>query len=204
MNDLLFGTINIPVLNKCKAAEAVLGMPESYSWWDDYRSTKMIPLMSKNGNATTNYTTGEFRWTPCAPKIIIEWFEDVVFDWLGSRSRIMALITEPYCNNREHIDCEPHELNTRQHKFRIVLQGQTNTLYFKTDKGDISVPEVDEPFLMDGGWPHGMNNFVNERKVTLALGSPWNGKESYNDVSVLMKRSDYLMPEVLNHFWKQK
>lgn len=203
MDDLLFGKINIPVLDKERAAKEVLSIPDAYSWWDEYRGIKMIPLMSKNGKGTTNYRDGDFLWTPYTPKLIVDWFEDVVFDWLGSKSRIMALITEANAQNREHIDCERSELNTKQHKFRIVLQGRTDTLYFKTDRGDVFAPKVDSAFIMDGGWPHGMINRSPETKVTIALGAPWNGKEVYDDVDVLMNRNKYSMPADLNAFWKQ-
>ncbi len=204
MDDLLFGKIEgLTILDKNNAVNSVLNINSEYSFWDDYRSTKMIHLMSKNGRMTRNDEQGDFHWTPWAPKIIIDWFENIVFPWLGMKARIMALITQPNFSNTEHIDCQLKELNTRQHKFRIVLQGKTDTLYFKTQNGDVYAPEIEEPFIMDGGWPHGMNNFSNKPKVTLALGSPWKGKDNYDDVKVMMRRSDYLMPNDLSEFWKK-
>ena len=167
----------------------------------------MIPLMTKLGKGSkmgaNNHTVGEFRWLPYAPAVITEWFDSVVFPWVGMQSRVMALITQPGVSNYEHIDCEPHELNTRQHKFRIVLQGNTNTLYFKTTQGNIPAPDIQGAFVMDGGWPHGMTNNSNQIKVTLALGAPWTGNNSYNDLTVLLNRKDYQMPEDLSSFWKK-
>ena len=191
------------MLDKVLATESILQIPDRHSWWDNYRQTKMIPLMSKTGQGISNYRDGEFLWTEFAPKIITEYFEEVVFDWLGCRSRLMALITAPNCQNGEHIDCEPKEVSSRQHKFRIVLQGQTSTLYFKTIDGDVHVPDVDDAFIMDGGWPHGMNNCSADYKVTLALGSPWTGKDTYDDVDILMSRNDYCMPNDLSVFFKK-
>jgi hypothetical protein len=207
MNDILFGTIDIPILDKQTAANSILAIDDSFSWWDSYRNTKMIPLMVKMGDykklGINNHRKGnEFGWTDYAPTIIIEWFEDVVFSWLQSRARIMALITQPHVSNHEHIDCAPNEVNTLQNKFRIVLQGSTDTLYFNTDRGAVRAPVVDGPFLMDGGWPHGMTNNSDEIKVTLALGSPWRGRDHYDNFNLLLNRNDYTMPVDLKKYWK--
>lgn len=207
IDNLLFSSIKMPVLDKQLAAKEILNINEKYSFWDNYRHTKMIPLMTKLGITgeigTSNYSLGDFQWVEYAPKVIIDWFEYIVFPWLGSKSRIMALITYPGEANNEHIDCDPNELNTRQHKFRIVLQGETSTLYFITKQGNIRPPNVETPFIMDGGWPHGMNNFTNNIKVTLALGAPWTGKEDYkDDLYHHLYRNDYTMPDKIDKYWK--
>lgn len=208
LDNLLFGTVNLPILDCSLAAEKILSLDNKLSFWDDYRYTKMIPLITKQGISgkygANNYKQGEFQWLEYTPKIIVEYFEDVVFPWTGLKSRISALITQPNVSNYEHIDCERQEVNTRQHKFRIVLQGNTDTLYFKTKNGDVHVPNVSQPFIMDGGWPHGMTNNTGEVKVTLALGAPWIGKELYDDVELLLDRNDYKMPDDLDVFFMKK
>ena len=206
-DNILFATIDsIPMIDKKQATQEILLLDDSLSFWDEYRYTKMFPLMTKNGGinraGASNNQDGNFEWTPYAPKIIIDWFEDYVFSWLGSRTRVMALVTQPGVANNEHIDCSPNELNTQQHKFRIVLQGKTDTLYWVTSEGNIPAPDTDKAFIMDGGWPHGMINTTNEIKVTLALGAPWKGKDEYNDLTLLQNRNDYLMPERIDHLWK--
>lgn len=207
-DNLLFASVDLPILDCSKAANEILSIHESFSFWDDYRYTQMIPLMTKKGTyartSIGNNEEGDFSWVDCTPKIIIDWFEEVVFPWTKCKSRIMALITHPDVKNYEHIDCEEHEINTKQHKFRIVLQGQTDTLYFKTKHGDISAPNIKKPFIMDGGWPHGMYNRSNQIKVTLALGAPWRGNEYYNNINVLLKRDDYEMPETLDPYFQRK
>jgi hypothetical protein len=165
----------------------------------------MIPLMTKTGTPglenISNRFQGDFVWVDYAPKIIVDYFEQIVFPWLGQRSRLMILITHPGESNAEHIDCKIHEIGTRQHKFRIVLQGRVDTLYFKTTKGDVYVPEVDGAFLMDGSWVHGMTNSTDQIKITLALGSPWRGLDNYNDdVTMLLDKQHYTMPEDLTPY----
>lgn len=204
-DDLLFASIDIPVLDKQQAAKEILALPDSLSWWDSYRGTKMIPLSTRGGlgnhDGTSNFREGEFMWTPYAPKVISEWFDNVVFPWIGMKARVMALITQPGVANLEHIDCNRNELNTLQHKLRIVLQGKTSTLYWITKEGNIQAPDVDGAFLMDGGWVHGMENTTDDIKVTLALGAPWIGNDNYENITVLQKRSEYTMPEILEQYW---
>jgi len=204
-SDLLFASIDIPILNKEQATKEILALPSQVSWWDSYRYTKMIPLSTRGGSTgqegTSNFREGEFQWVNYAPKVITEWFDNIVFPFIGMKARVMALITEPGVSNYEHIDCQPRELNTLQHKLRIVLQGKTSTLYFITEQGNIHVPDVYGAFLMDGGWVHGMTNDTDQVKVTLALGAPWIGNDEYNNVTTLLKRSDYTMPSDLTDYW---
>ncbi len=208
--NLLFAKVNsLPILDKEKAAKEILALDTGYSFWDDYRYTRMFPLMTKNGNTgyngAVNSQTGDFQWTTFAPSTIIEWCENFVFPWIGMKTRVMALVTLPGVANHEHFDCQPNELNTQQHKFRIVLQGKTDTLYWMTDNGNVHAPDIEEAFIMDGGWPHGMINTANEAKVTIALGAPWNGKEDYgNDITLLQNRNDFNMPKEFNHLWNRK
>ena len=203
---LLFASVDLPILNKEWAVDDILSLPEEFSFWDDYRYTRMIPLMTKRGRRSmqgaSNYTTGDFTWLPYTPKEVAYWFEDHVFPWCGTRARVMALITQPGVSKYEHIDCEKHELNTRQHKFRIVLQGTTDTLYFTTKQGNVHVPNVDGAFIMDGGFPHGMTNTGKDVKVTLAMGAPWTGNDHYDNINILMDRRQYMMPDDLTKYWK--
>lgn len=204
--NLLFGDVDMPVLDCEQMANKILDLDDKFSFWDNYRHTKMIPLMTKQGNqgrlGSDNSQEGEFLWLDYTPNLIKEWFEETVFPWTQTKSRIMALITQPGASNYEHIDCEPNEVGSQQHKFRIVLQGHTDTLYFVTDKGNVKAPNTTLPFIMDGGWPHGMNNYTKEVKVTLALGAPWVGNENYSNVNILMQRSDYVLPTDLTPYFK--
>jgi hypothetical protein len=207
-DEILFASINLPIIDKSLAAKEILALGDELSYWNDYRHTKMIPLMTKGGQGqkqgSDNKREGDFDWTSYAPQVIIDWFEDYVFPWLGGRYRVMALITQPGEANNEHIDCDRDELNTLQHKFRIVLQGNTNTLYWLTRNGNVAAPDTEKAFIMDGGWPHGMINTTDEIKVTLALGAPWIGNETYgDDITILQRRQDHLMPKDIDHLWQK-
>lgn len=200
-DDILFATVDIPILDKERATEQILKLDSSFWFWDDYRATNMLPLMTKGAlggsEGSGNFREGDFSWLPYTPTIIKDWFENYVFPWMGQKTRIMALVTKPNFKNNEHIDSSLQEVGTRQHKFRLVLKGKTETLYFKTRNGDVLSPATDKAFIMDGSWPHGMNNYTQDLKVTLAAGSPWNGNTSYSNVTINLKKSDYELPSNL-------
>jgi hypothetical protein len=203
--DLLFASVDLPMIDKSQAVKEILPLIDTHTFWDPYRTITMIPLMTKTGTLglenISNRFQGDFVWTEYAPKIIVDYFEQIVFPWIGQRSRLMILITRPGESNAEHIDCKIHEIGTRQHKFRIVLQGRVDTLYFKTTGGNVYVPEVGGAFLMDGSWVHGMTNSTDQIKITLALGSPWRGLDNYNDdVTILLDKQHYTMPEDLTPY----
>jgi len=200
--DLLFAELNIPNIDKEQAVYQINALGDEGRFWDDYRACFMIPLTLRCKEPPDPDNVA-FYWASYAPKCISEWFEDHVFPFVGMRSRIMILQTPAGAMNREHIDCERHELNTLQHKFRVVLQGETDSLYYITKQGNVSPPKIDKPFIMDGGWAHGMHNYGNQEKITLALGYPYIGKPVYDDrVNILLNRNDYDMVDNLEPYWK--
>jgi hypothetical protein len=207
MNELLFATVDFPLLDKAHAVDTIMDTPRKYWWWDSYRTTNMLPLMTRSGKSghdgSDNGGKDEFEWVDYTSKEIRDWFEDIVFPWMGQRARIMALLTEPNFSNAEHIDCDENQVGTMQHKFRYVVQGQTDTLYWITENGQVNAPAVDQPFLMDGGWPHGMHNSSNEFKLTLAVGAPWIGNHSYDNINVLQSRKDYVLPSNWRQYLKK-
>lgn len=208
-DNILFAGIScLPQIDKKKAVNKIIDIDSSLSFFDSYRNCVMYPLMTKNAglglSGTKNNQIGEFLWTKFTPSLIVDYFEQYVFPWLGTKTRVMALLTKSGTANNEHIDCDRNELNTKQHKFRIVLQGRTDTLYWLTDKGQVKAPNIDTAFIMDGGWPHGMYNDTNDVKITLALGAPWNGKDNYGlDIELLQDRNNFTLPNDLDKFWQK-
>lgn len=164
---------------------------------DKYRHCYHVPIMY-------DFKPGNFAWTPYALPYpsLREWAEDVLFPLFG-RSRIMIITTPAGATNPPHIDCSREKFETSlQHKFRYVLQGNIDDLYFMSDKGDVQAPAgPDKPFIMSGKWPHYMTNTSGSTKFTLALGAPWDG--DINDTSYvdLLSRSynthkkDYLQAD---------
>lgn len=182
--DILAAKVNLPPIDKQLAVASIKDIPEDKWFWDTYRHTNMLPLMTMGGldgrEGTSHYRERQvYEWVDYAPAVITKWFDTHVFPWLGMKSRVMCLKTKPHTPNEEHIDCSRHVFGSRQHKFRIVLQGRTDTLYFITKQGNVKLFNTDGPFIMDGSWPHGMINDTDEEKYTLAVGAPWCGRPHY-------------------------
>jgi hypothetical protein len=208
MSNILFSKVNLPEFDCNAVASELINVNQNYWWWDEYRATSMLPLMTKGGKqgkvgSDNRSKTADFQWVSYTPLILRNWFDDYVFPWMGMKSRVMALMTKPTFANNEHIDCDKTDMGSRQHKFRIVLQGRTDTLYFVTDKGNIHAPNITGPFIMDGSWPHGMTNFTDEVKLTIAVGAPWCGNDSYSNTVDMLLKSQYNMTSEIDNFFKR-
>ena len=208
--NILAATINLPLLDKEKALAETQSVDERYWFYDTYRHTTMLPVMTMGGEmgekGASNFREKKsFEWTPYAPPTLVEWFDNIVFPWMGIKTRISILKTSPGQRNHEHIDCSPQAFGTRQHKFRIVLKGRTDSLYFVSKYSPITMFNTDGPFIMDGSWPHGMHNFTNEEKYTVAVGAPWTGLENYNNLGPhIILRNPILLPEDLKRYYDQR
>lgn len=200
MKKMLFAELNIKIIDKNQTIEWLDKLDEKYWFWNEYRTCDVLSLMTQTGsfNSTlskNNYSKNDFFWTPFVPDFIKKYFKDNIFNWTKTKSRILVIRTKPYTENKLHIDCSPQNFHTVQHKFRIVIQGETNTLYFRTKKGDIWVPSTEKPFIIDGSWPHGMINNNSMIKYTIALGSPWTYCDSYPGYTPLVWADTNQLPE---------
>lgn len=197
MNDLLFGVLDLPEIDRNQALREIKAYKlYKYWFWDQYRATTMLPIMTHNGQpeGVSHYSEsakeGNFQWTDYAPPTVREYCERYIFPITGP-TRVMVLATKPGAANNEHIDCDPDTFNQRQHKLRFVLQGKTDSLYFMTKEGNIHIPNTSKPFIMDGSWPHGMINDFDMVKYTVAFGAPWQGNDSYDNLVDIMYKSHY-------------
>jgi hypothetical protein len=208
--EILAATLKFPQLDKEKSVAEIQAVDSKYWFFDEYRNTTMMPLMTMGGRigeeGASNFRQKEdFQWTPYASQTLKQWFDEHVFPWMGMKTRISVLKTQPNQRNNVHIDCSPKAFGSRQHKFRIVLKGRTDSLYFVTKYTDITLFNTEHPFIMDGSWPHGMYNFTKEEKYTIAVGAPWTGNEIYNNLgSSLIYKNTNLLPEDLTQYYDQR
>ena len=174
MKDILFLPLDIPYLtidyDKLVSVAQTLDTIA-----DEYRNCEHIPI---RWTKSVNNVYNKLEWTDIThnefPEII-EYAEQHLKPFVGEIPRIMIITTPPNTEGFDHIDCSPKSFDDVQLKFRSVLHGKTSTLYFLNEQGEREyAPEIgQQPFLMDGGWPHGLDNFTNKYKFTLAIGAPW-------------------------------
>ena len=206
---MLFGEMSLPLIDKAKALKWLENLKEELWFWDDYRNCSMLSLMNQTGDMTKEGSKNEnkksnFLWTKCAPPFIKAYFEKHVWTWTKMKSRIIVIRTRPGQSHFVHIDCSPDKFKTIQHKFRIVLQGQTDSLYFETSKGKIYAPQTEKPFIMDGSWPHGMTNTSPLTKYTLCLGAPWSHSDYYPGLKPLIYARAKDLPSSYQQYFNPK
>ena len=207
---ILAASLVFPQLDKQKSVAEIKAVDSKYWFYDEYRHTSMMPLMTMGGKigeeGASNFRTKEqYMWTPYASETLKQWFDQYIFPWMGMKTRISVLKTQSNQRNNEHIDCSPKAFGSQQDKFRVVLQGKTDSLYFVTRYGDIKLFDTEDPFIMDGSWPHGMYNFTSGEKYTVAVGAPWTGNESYSNLgSAIIYHHSNLLPEKLNQYYDQR
>ena len=200
MKKMLFAELNIKTINKKQTIEWLNNLDEKYWFWNEYRTCDLLALMTQTGDfhrskAENNPFNSDFFWTPFVPDFIKKYFEENIFTWTKTKSRIMIIRTKAYKENKIHIDCSPQKFHTTQHKFRIVVQGNTDSLYFRTKKKDIWAPSTQKPFIIEGSWPHGMINNSPLPKYTIALGAPWTHCDSYHGYNPLLWINTDQLPE---------
>jgi len=145
---------------------------------DEYRNCKHIPIYITDGKDAKNYQGNHnLTWSKQSESLpeVVEYIKTNIFPWANPMGRIMIICTKTKESNPVHIDCSPDKFNnTLQHKFRVVLNGRVDSLYFVNDNDSVRPTEIgNRPFMMSGSWPHGMNNDNDQMKFTLAMGAPW-------------------------------
>jgi hypothetical protein len=208
LDKILFASLYMQVPDKPSWARTFDEIGDDAWMWDEFRGTWMLALRTADGksdlNSIRSQKTEAFGWTDFASEEIRDYFQKHVFSWMGPRTRIMVLKTLPGMANKEHVDCAPDNLNSRQHKFRLIVSGKTDSLYFLTAQGNIPAPRTEYPFIMDGRWPHGMVNSSDEIKYTICAGSPWTGSDAYPAFEQVLYKSDYTAAALESRFWHPK
>ena len=78
------------------------------------------------------------------------------------------------------MDSKVDEIGTLQHKFRIVLNGDVDKLYFIDKKYNrVYIPENYTTYVLDGSHPHALEPGT-EEKVTLCIGVTRIGNQQKN------------------------
>ena len=96
--------------------------------------------------------------------------------WMGPIGRLNLLRTAPNFGLNVHMDSTFDEIGTRQHKYRLVLNGKIDKLYFVDAGGNkIYVPDCYDSYVLDGSHPHSLDPST-EEKITLCIGKPWDGE----------------------------
>ena len=139
-------------------------------------------------------------------KSLFNRFVDLFLNFL-----VLDLIFEVNAGLSVHLDSTYEEIGTLQHKFRYVLNGNIDKLYFlDKNHNKIFVPDCYDTYIMDGSHAHSLDPGT-EEKITLCIGAPWKGKpnEKYNALlndslyKFKVSRPSYYEQEWLDPFFKK-
>lgn len=195
--DLLYAKLPIYFQNFNESLNHYKNVDDDKWYWDSYRTVRMLPLFTPGGaidkKGSQNKKNSELNWTTYADDDTIKFFEENVFPWLDKKGRIILLKTPPGESLATHIDCSREVFGTRQHKLRIVLQGEVNSLTFVTKSCETQPPSDHRNlFVMDGSWPHYMKNTFNDWKYTICLGAPWDGGPT-DEYNKLLENAEHIL-----------
>ena len=180
MKSVFFSYLKIPSLEPEETLRDLREIPDRCWFYDPYRTVSMLPIYTDSGKTDKVGSLNQGRekmWTSYANKQLKKYLQKYIFNWMNPFGRVMVLRTPGGGKSKTHIDCRLEDFKTPQYKLRIVLQGHVSSLYFITCRGFLN-PETDRvgvPFIIDGRWPHGVNNESDNFKYTLCIGSPWAG-----------------------------
>ena len=139
-------------------------------FFDEYRNCEILTLLGK-----------DFEWSESG-KIcshFIKVYNEKIKPILTSKGKIHILKTKKGGHIPTHIDCKQNEIPEFHQKFRLALTGKLSNLYF-LDKNDNKVYAPNyHTYVLNGGHPHGLDPA--EEKLTICLGSPWKGEDSYDN-----------------------
>lgn len=187
----------------------VRNVNQEHWYWDSFRGCSILPLI--NGNGTTGAPNGILRskgdmtYTEASYECstTVNTIENKVFDFMDIRTRVSVLKTQSNKGLNIHIDTGKKTLETRQHKFRIVLSGEIDKLFFLDSNNQKQyVPNDYNCYVLDGTHPHSIDP-GNEEKITICFGTPWTGNYTntyYNLVNSSPYKIKYDKPPILDEW----
>jgi len=204
MNTFCAFDLGISNLEKQSMLDEILKCSDPYWYYDKFRGCKMLPIF--NGGSLTNHTSkGTLMFTSAGRqcKVLMDVLSKKVFPFMDPIGRVTILKTNKETALNTHLDCNENEIGTLQHKFRIALKGQINTLYFlNKDLEKVYIPNNYDTYILDGGHPHSLDPGY-EEKITLCIGAPWKGfpTDSYKKIlenslhTIEVSRPSYIKEE---------
>ena len=163
-------------------------VPEEYWYYSAFRRCDLLILYSTSGRFVQKdlvQSQGSLDWSPPSAHtpLLREFAAEKLFPLFKPMGRIAIIRTRPGQNMAVHIDCSKKNFDQMNAKFRLVLRGRIDTLYFFDREGNKTYIRSNNPaYVMDGAHVHAMDNTGDEVKYTLSVGSPWMGEGPINDL----------------------
>ena len=214
-NDRTFIGLNLEIPeSKIKSIlDEVLAVPDEMWHYNTFRGCYMLPIYNAGGKLSENLQGDSMVFTPAGNlcPTMMQTILDDIFPWMEPPGRVTILRTPAGIGLETHFDVCEHEIGTRQEKFRLVLNGNIDKLWFYDEnRNKVYVPQHYNAYVMDGGHPHSLDP-GSEEKITLCIGAPWTGNPSdeYEKLvqdapfKLKLKLPETYDAEWLDPFWKK-
>lgn len=174
---------------------------------NEFRNCRMLSIFNPGGHlGKVNLSTkGEFAFTKVAnecPKLI-EFISSQIFTWMLPLGRITILRTSPQQKMNVHLDCGLDEIGSDQYKWRFVISGTIDRLYFLNQHlQKVYISNDHRCYVIDGAHPHCIDPSESE-KLTLCIGSPWKGSQQNEQYRhrLIREKSFSVLPPNLQTQW---
>ena len=207
-----FGAIDIGVTEEEKQAmlDEVLALSDDVHHYNEFRGCRMIAIWNGGGrlggrDPNHNTAKGDFSYTAAGDEcpVMQRVLEEKIFPWMDPPGRVTILRTAPNTGLNTHLDSTKEEIGTLQHKYRLVLNGAIDKLFFIDSKNNkVYMPGNYDSYVLDGSHPHSIDPDPQE-KITLCVGAPWKGQPS-DAYDKLKAQADYISvvsrPETLDEW----
>jgi len=185
--DFTFAAFDVGISQEEKKLmlDEVLALSSDVHHWNEFRGCRMIGIYNGGGRLGgrvegIDTKTGEFKYTlageqcPTIQKVC----EEKIFPFMSPPGRVTILRTAPNTGLNVHLDSKESEIGTRQHKYRVVLNGNIGKLFFIDNLGNkVYVPPYYDSYVLDGSHAHSIDPDEQE-KITLCIGAPWHGEDN--------------------------
>ncbi len=157
----------------------VLSLSEEHWHFNTFRNCNMLSIYNPGGvlGQVSLRKKGDYQFTAIIEKCpnLKSFIEERVFNWMVPRGRITILRTRPQVEMKVHLDCSLQEVGTPQFKWRFVISGEVDKLYFLDANGEkVYISSKYRCYVLDGSHPHSVD-VSHFEKLTLCIGSPWKG-----------------------------
>ena len=211
--------VNVTNLEKQLMLAEVLDIPDNLYHENGFRWCRMLGIYNGGGRLGgpvkgRSTSKGKFKYTTAGERCptIQSVLAEKIFPFMNPIGRVTILRTRAGSGLNVHLDTLENEIGTRQHKYRLVLNGEIDKLFF-IDKNNekVFMPNEYNSYVLDGSHPHSIDP-ADEEKITLCVGAPWHGEDNElysslvenSNYSIKVSRPNVIDPKWVDPFFKYK
>ena len=163
-----------------RSVEFFDGLDEKLWDYNKFRNSYFLTLYTRSiSEVTANAGADGLQWLMNkTPSCLRDWIEAELMPCFEPFGRVAIVKSLPGDAMNVHVDSGRKEFDAVkiEPKFRYVMDGTLDDLYFETDKGMLRCEPCSHSYIMDGAWPHYAVNKGKRHRYVLALGRPWLGQ----------------------------